>query len=412
MEHDHIVSVIQINLLFVLMFLVAYTLKKINVPPIISFLIVGFLAKLWIPHESTEIIELFKEAGIILLFFFIGLEYSFERLKGMVSIWKPGVVDFLFNFVPIFLLARLFGFDLVTSLIIAGVFYPSSTSIVAKLLMDFKRLASPEAELLIGILIFEDLVSIILISILIPMTKLGTFEVEAFIISVVKIVIVLIIFYLIHHFIVPRITSWLDRVSDEESFVFFLLGLVMVVGLGFKEVGLSEALGAFLLGVLIPETRVMENIEHHLSAIKELSIGVFFFFFAYESPIVMPREIGFLILLIVLGIVLKVISTYIAAYLYGMKKRGRLRTALSFVPRGEFSVIIASLDPAVKLLSIPFIFTTALIGSFMFVIAPKVADKVYPPKKKKRKKPPKRKASREFSQAQASSPQGHHPRKP
>ncbi len=392
MDH-HTLTLLQINLLFILMFFTAYFLRKLQIPPIISFLLIGFLAKLWLPHESTKPLELFKEAGIILLFFFIGLEYSFERLKNMVSIWKPGVVDLLFNFFPIFGLSLLFGFDPVTSLIIAGVFYPSSTSIVAKLLMDFKRLASPEAELLIGILIFEDLVSIILLSVLIPMTEFGALEPKTLPVSLVKIVLVLVVFYLIYTYLLPRIQGWLDRASEDENFVFLMLGSVLAVGLAFKGVGLSEALGAFLLGVLIPETRVMENIEHHLSAFKELSIGVFFFFFAYESELVLPENLLFVALIIVLGVVLKIVYTYIAAYFYGMKRKARLRTSLSFVPRGEFSVIIASLDPAVKLISIPFIFATALIGSFLFVIAPKVADKVYPPKKK----PPRKKVPKELS---------------
>ncbi len=402
---DHSLTFLQINTLFILMFLTAHILKKVSVPPIISFLLIGFASKFWISHESTQLIELFKEAGIILLFFFIGLEYSFERLKNMVSVLRPGIVDLLFNFFPIFLLARLFGFDLVTSLLIAGVFYPSSTSIVAKLLMDFKRLASPEAELLIGILIFEDLVSIMLLSILIPVVEFGSVEPKTIPVSLVKILLVLVIFYLLHRFLIPRVQHWLDRASEEESFVFFLLGITMVVGVSFKDLGLSEALGAFLLGVLVPETRVMENIEHHLSALKELSIGVFFFFFAYESELTLPENLKFVLLLIFLGVLLKVISTYLAAYLYGMKRKARLRTSLSFVPRGEFSVVIASLEPTVKLISIPFILSTALIGSFLFVAAPKVADIIYPPKRR-----PRRRVRKELSPAQGASPRGRPPR--
>jgi len=399
---DHSETFIQINLLFILMFLSAYLLRKLSIPPIISFLLVGFIGKLWLQEESLQLLEIFKEAGLILLFFFIGLEYSFERLKNMVSIWKPGAVDLLLNFLPVFLLAELFGFDLITSLVIAGVFYPSSTSIVAKLLMDFKRLASPDAELLIGILIFEDLVAIILLSVLIPMTEIGSFDPNALPLSLLKVGAVLVIFYLFYRWVVPRVQSWLDRISEEDIFIFFLLGVILVVGVSFKELGISEALGAFLLGVLVPETRIMENIEHHLSALKELSIGVFFFFFAYESDLVLPQNILFLILLILLGIVLKIVSTYLAAYLYGMKRKARLRTALSFVPRGEFSVVIASIEPSVKLLSIPFIFLTAVIGSFLFVIAPKVADLFYPPKKK-----PRRRSPRAPSRAPTFSPRGH-----
>jgi CPA2 family monovalent cation:H+ antiporter-2 len=402
MESSHLI--IQITLLFVIMFLTARFLRRFGVPAIISFLLVGFLAKGWVVHESRELLEIFKEAGIILLFFFLGLEYSFERLKGMINIWKPGVVDLLFNLVPVFLLALAFGFDPITSLIIAGVFYPSSTSIVAKLLMDFRRLASPEAELLIGILIFEDLVSIILISVLTPMVEAGGLDLTELPVSILKMGGVLTVFYLIHRFLIPRVQGWLDRASEDENFVFFLLGLLLLVGVSFKEAGLSEALGAFLMGVLVPETRVMQNIEHHLSAFKELSIGVFFFFFAYESEILVPDKLGFLVLIAVLGIVLKVVSTYLGAYVFGLKRKARLRSALSFVARGEFSVVIASLDPGVKLISIPFIFFTAVVGSFLFAVAPKVADLIYPPKR--------RRGRPRFSQAQISFPRGRPPERP
>jgi len=237
------------------------------------------------------------------------------------------------------------------------------------------------------------------------MTEMGSLEPEALPLSVLKILVVLLIFYLIHRFVIPRIQSWLDRVSEEDIFVFFLVGIVLVVGISFKEAGLSEALGAFLLGILVPGTRVMENIEHHLSPLKELSIGVFFFFFAYESDLMLPENVGFVLLLAVLGVLFKVISTYLSAHVYGMKKRARLRTSLSFVPRGEFSVIIASLEPALKLIAIPFILTTALIGSFLFVLAPKITDLIYPPRK-----PPRRKARRASFQVQPSSPPDRPPR--
>ena len=392
---------IQITILFVLMFFTARFLRRFGVPSIISFLLIGFIAKGWLVHESKNLLEIFKDAGIILLFFFLGLEYSFERLSKMIDIWKPGVVDLAFNLVPIFFIALAFGFDPVTALIIAGVFYPSSTSIVAKLLMDYRRLASPEADLLIGILIFEDLVAIVLISILTPMVDLGGLDISELPISLFKMVGVLVLFYLAHRFLIPRVQGWMDRASEDENFVFFLLGVTLIVGISFKEWGLSEALGAFLLGVLVPETRVMENIEYHLSAFKNLSIGVFFFFFAYESDLVVPEKLGFLVLIAVLGVVLKVVSTYIGAYLFGLKRKARVRSALSFVPRGEFSVVIASLDPGVKLISIPFILITAVLGSFMFALAPKVADLLYPPKRR-----PRRRGRSVFSQAGPSSPQG------
>ena len=405
MEHGDLLHKIAPYLVLLFMFVTALLFRKISIPSIISFMLIGFLAKFYVTPHQMEQFELFKHAGIILLFFFIGLEYSFERLKNMLSAWKTGSVDFIFNFIPPFLLAYAFGFNLIQALILAAVFYPSSTSIIAKLLMDFKRIASPEAELLIGILIFEDLVAILLLALLIPLKEAGSIELTLLPLSILKVILSFAGFYLVHRFVIPRINRWLDEISEEDIFVFFILGLVLTTGTFFHAIGVSEALGAFLLGVIVPETRIFENIERKLNDLKELAIGLFFFFFAYETELTVPKEVALLVILVLLGIVLKIISTYIAGYLYGLKKKTRLRAALSFVPRGEFSVIMTSYEPSLKSLSIPFIMITAFIGSVLFAVAPKIADKVYPPKKKKKKKFVKRPKKARLKRAQAFSEQ-------
>ncbi|HIP42869.1 MAG TPA: cation:proton antiporter [Aquifex aeolicus] len=384
-----------------LMFASAYLLRRISIPSIIAFMLVGFTAKFYIDPHHMEHFEIFKHAGIILLFFFIGLEYSFEKLQNMLGAWKTGSVDFVFNFIPPFVLAYLFGFDFFSALILAAVFYPSSTSIIAKLLMDYKRIASPEAEMLIGILIFEDLVAILLLAVIIPLKEAGSFDPGLLPLSLIKVSLALLVFWIIHRFLIPKINRWLDTVSEEEIFIFFALGIVLLVGTFFHSIGISEALGAFLLGVIVPETRILENIEKQLSDLKELSMGLFFFFFAYETQFTVPEEIGFLVVLIILGVILKIVSTYIAGYLFGLKKKTRFRASLSFVPRGEFSVIMSSFEPNIKSISIPFILSTAIIGSILFAIAPKIADVIYPPKKKKKKKPIKRPKKGYLESAQA-----------
>ena len=401
MEHGDLLNVLAPYLVLLLMFITALLFRRISIPSIISFMLIGFIAKFFVSPNQMEQFELFKHAGIILLFFFIGLEYSFERLRNMLSAWKTGSVDFIFNFIPPFLLGYIFGFNLLQALILAAVFYPSSTSIIAKLLMDFKRIASPEAEMLIGILIFEDLVAILLLALLIPLKEAGSIELSLFPISILKVLLSFLSFYLIHKFIVPRINQWLDEISEEDIFVFFILGLVLTTGTFFHAIGVSEALGAFLLGVVVPETRIFENIEKKLNDLKELAIGLFFFFFAYETELTVPREVLLVAILVILGILLKIISTYIAGYLYGLKKKARLRASLSFVPRGEFSVIMTSYEPTLKSISIPFIMITAFVGSILFAVAPKIADKIYPPKKRKKKKFIKKPKKARLKRAQA-----------
>ncbi len=123
-------------------------------PYILSFLLMGILGKYIFPERIIDWVRFLESSAIIFLFFFIGLEYPFERLLGMVRVIKPGFIDFFVNSAPVFLLSYLITRDLILSSLLAIALYPSSTSITAKLLVDYKRLINPGADLLIGILIF------------------------------------------------------------------------------------------------------------------------------------------------------------------------------------------------------------------------------------------------------------------
>ncbi len=373
---------IEISLLFIFVFILTYILKKVGIPVIITFLIAGFIGKFWLDESHIENLYIFKELGIILLFFFIGLEFSFDRLKSMLGTFFPAAIDLIFNLVIPFILLTLIGFDYLSAFIIASVIYPSSTSIVAKLLVDYRRLVNPESELLLGILIYEDIVAIIILTFLSYLKSGSEPSLMSVIVSLLKMSIILLGFFILYRFVLSKLTSFMDKISEDESFVFLVLGIVLLFGSFFKMQGISEALGAFLIGVAIPQTKIAHNIEQYLSSFKELSIGIFFFFFTYDIDLQLPENPVLLILLIILSLLLKGLSTYIGAYIYGLKKKARLRASLSFLPRGEFSVIISALNPLYSSITVPLILVTAVIGTFMFAIAGDIANIIHKKKQK------------------------------
>ncbi len=368
---------------FLLLFLSALILSRVKVPYILSFMLAGLLGKSFLPHRAEDVLIIFEYSAVILLFFFIGLEYSFERLAGMKRVLKPGFLDFLFNFVPAFIITYLFTKDLVFSLVIGAVVYPSSTAITAKLLMDYKRLVNPEAELLIGILIFEDLVSIVLLSVLTGLTFGGEPDVISVSRGVLAVFLLFGIFYLLK---APsqRAVDYLDKRLDEGLVPFMVLGfLLLSSGISLK-LGLSDALVAFMLGVLVPEkSKLFEVIEKSLTDLKEISVGVFFFMFTFHAKLSFDFNPWLLALLIVISVFFKLVSTYYGAILYGFNKRTAMRASLSFIQRGEFSVIFASFYVPAQSLAFALVLSTALIGSFSFLLAPKLSQKIFPKKERK-----------------------------
>ena len=373
--------------LLLFMFFMAYILKFLKFPYIASFMLSGLLLKPFLPKDVSEFLYVFEHSAVALLFFFIGLEYSFERLMGMFKVVKPGFIDFFVNFFPILGISYVFTKDLVLSLVLASAVYPSSTAITAKLFMDYKRLIYPEVDLLIGVLIFEDLISIILLAFL---TSFVSSENSSWYLvgrSFLILVIIFVLFYLLREK-VKVFFSALERKVDENLFVFLTLGILLLVSGIAVKYHISEALLAFFLGVLVPEnTRAFRIIDNTLSPIKELSLGLFFFFFTYKANIESSANIPFAIFIALLSLILKLLSTYISSLLYGFDRRVSLRASLSFLQRGEFSLIFSGLYLPAQTITFVLVLITSLVGSFSFVFAPKVAAFVFP-KRRSLKAPP------------------------
>jgi len=368
---------------FLLLFFAAFLLSRFKVPYILSFILAGLIGKLIFPTKIQETFTIFEHLAIVLLFFFIGLEYSFERLIGMKKLLKPGIIDFLFNFLPAFGLSYLFTQNFLFSLAVGAIVYPSSTAITAKLLMDYKRLVNPEAEFLIGVLIFEDLISIILLSLLTGFTLKGSPDTLSLLRGILAIILLFSMFYLLRG-LAEKFFEYMEKRVEEVLVPFFVLGFLLVSSGISLSFGLSDALIAFMLGVIVPEnSRVFGIIEKSLSELKDLSVGVFFFMFTFNSKLSFDFNPWFFIIIVFLSIITKFLSTYWGAHLYDIGNRAALRASLSFLQRGEFSVIFASFYEPAQSMAFLLVLITTLLGSFSFILAPDISLRVFPRKEKK-----------------------------
>ncbi len=362
--------------------------RRFGIPALIPIIFLGLLTKDLIHAEH---LHFFVELGLILLFFFIGLEFNMEKLKSMTAkSWKAGIADFVINFFPPFGLALLFGFSFVEALFLATVAYPSSTSIIAKLLIDYKRLINPETELILGILIFEDIVAIILLSVLFGLTQ-GEVSATGILTNIAVMFVVVVLSVVLGRLILSRITKYLEKIlTGAEDLILLMLGLLLLVAGFFHSIGISEVLGAFILGLMFGETPFAEDIEKSLHDLKELSMAIFFYNFGASIPEIteLPNPV-FLALLVILSIGGKLLSTYIGGLLAGFSPRLAMRAALEMIPRGEFSIVVTAMAPkTLQPLSAIYIITTAVVGSVVFIYAPKIVERIFGKKKKKSKEVP------------------------
>ena len=125
--------------------------------------------------ETHEFIDVFAELGVVFLLFFLGLEFSLERL---VESWDRlvgiGTLDFLVNFGLGVALGVAFGFTPIETLFVAGIVYISSSAVITKSLIERGWIANPEAEAILGTLVFEDILIAVYLAVLSAVAASGT----------------------------------------------------------------------------------------------------------------------------------------------------------------------------------------------------------------------------------------------
>lgn len=138
---------------------------KVGLSSIVGYILLGLLFG---PHgvftlfEVTRVTALLGELGIILLLFYMGLEFSLGRfIEGRRAITLAGTIDLL-NFVVGFAIGLLLGFRVLAALFVGGVVYISSSGVIAKLLSERDLIAYPEAERTLGVLVYEDLAMVVI----------------------------------------------------------------------------------------------------------------------------------------------------------------------------------------------------------------------------------------------------------
>jgi CPA2 family monovalent cation:H+ antiporter-2 len=191
------------------------------------------------------------------------------------------------------------------------------------------------------------------------------------------------VFMLLSRWGLHLIERLLRPLAGHQLAVFLVVGLVLGLGALGHAIGLSGALLTFLLGVLIPEENPFyETASRMLVPFKELAVGLFFF--AIPSTMVLTQVPGLSVLgLSLVGIGLKGVSTYVGAWVYGLGPRGRYRAALSFLPKGEFSLLFAQLGQAVSGLIVGIVILSSVVGTILFVQAERLSNYLVPRKPKK-----------------------------
>lgn len=309
-------------------YLLAGLLLGPNEPEVFSFI------------QPSDVTSFVAELGLVFLLFFLGLEFSLERLlRSGRHIGLGGSIDLVVN-AGIGLVVGLVAFGpSFAALILAAAIYISSTAITVKGLIDFRRLADDETTLILAILLFEDLA----IAFVLAFAGGGGGELGDTLALVGKAVAFIGLSLAASRWLARPIDRFLDGLPRE----FFLLGtFALVVGMAAaaRAFDLSEAIGALMAGVILSETTVRGEVEERFLGFRDLFGALFFFAFGLTIDVEALGSVGLLVgIAVAVSVVGKIAGVYGAGILGGFTRRQSLNAGAALVARGEFTIILAQL---------------------------------------------------------------------
>jgi len=318
---------------------------RIGMSPIPLY-IIGGLALGWAldPGISDEVSGTAELVGIVLLLFMLGIEYTGAELTGSLrSGVRPGLVDIVLNATPGVALGLILGWDATACLALGGATYISSSGIIAKLLDDLGRIGNRETPAVIGVLVIEDLVMAFYLPILGVAVAGSALAVAAGKLGLAMGVALLALI------IAVKFGRRISRVAHHDSnevLLLTVLGLVLLVAGVAERVGVSAAVGAFLVGIALSGT-VAERAGSLIAPLRDLFAAVFFVLFAMSIDLgQLPDVILPAVALAVATAGTKMATGWYAARQAGVGNRGRMRAGAALIARGEFSIVIAGLAVA------------------------------------------------------------------
>ena len=294
---------------------------------------------------DSDSIRHFVEFGIVFLMFSIGLEFSLPKLNSMRGIlFGLGGAQVLITLATTFFVSRLFGLDLAMAFVIGSALTMSSTAIVSKILIERIDLNSRHGRLSIGILLFQD-IAVIPILILLPALSSPAIDINTLFIPIfLKIAVLLSILFWLGK---PIINFWFGLVAQQKSRELFVLNVLMVT-MFFAYLthlaGLSYALGAFLAGMLISETRYRYQVESDIASFRDILLGLFFISVGMMLNLNIFIEYLWIIITIFIGYSLfkaTLIALLTKAFKYELGVG--IRTGIILGQAGEFSFVILAL---------------------------------------------------------------------
>lgn len=324
--------------------------KRIGLSVIVGYLAAGLIIGPYTPPFSfvTDVdrIQTLAQVGLVFLMFSIGLGLSLTKLGrlGLPTLIATALSAFgMLHLTQ--LLGALAGWSSLQSLFVASMFMVSSSAVIAKIVGELKLTHEGAAQRALGITVMEDVVAVVMLTILAGQTQLGGASGSQHLGSLLTTMSAFVVLLLgAGLFLVPRLLRRLEARADPELQTIIVAGVLFLLSMIAAKAGYSLALGAFLLGAIVAEMPQKSGVEKAFAGMKDLFSSVFFVAIGMLIDIKLLAEVWpWIIGLFVFVMLARPLCTGLAMTLCGTAPREARRAGLLLSPIGEFSFIIAQL---------------------------------------------------------------------
>lgn len=316
------------------------------------------------PHD----LELVAKLGLVFLLFYLGLEFSLDQLvSGGRRLLTTASIYLLLNVGGGLVYGFSLGWGTSEALVIAGVVGISSTAIITKLLVETRRLANRETRTILGIAVLEDIFLAFYLALLQPVLGGAEGPREA-IIGIATAFAFLVALGAIARWgagLVGRLVS----THDEEIVVVVFTGLAIIVAGLAEAVGVSDAIGAFMVGLILGATAKAARLRTLTHPLRDAFGAIFFFHFGLTiDPLDVLAVLPEIAIAAAMTVVLATTAGVVAARLHDFGRIEAANIGFTVLTRGEFSIILASLavaaglDQRIGSLAAGYVLILAVIG--------------------------------------------------
>ncbi|MBD7957368.1 cation:proton antiporter [Microbacterium sp. Sa4CUA7] len=375
-------TIMILGLLLVIATFVGRAARLIGLPSVPVYMLVGLAASpsveiipVDLPYDDIAVLA---TIGLVLLLFHLGLEFDTAAFaKDAKTLIVAGIGYIAVNFGAGLVLGFALGWGTAEALVVAGITGISSSAIVTKLMIDLHKLSRPEAPLILGIVVIEDVFLAVYLAVLGVAIEPNA-DVWA---SVLQ--LVLSIGFLVFLLTVARKGSRVvSRIVNEKSAELFIVGLVglslLIAGMA-EEIGVSDAIGAFMVGLVVAGTNARHKADRAIAPLRDTFAAVFFLGFGLTLD---PARFGEVLVPVLIAAAVTIIANIgagvLAAHLQKFSVLTGVEIGLTLLSRGEFALILATIAAAAGLDSRigPFaglyVLILAVIGPILATHAPRL----------------------------------------